>query len=166
MAKASKAVKAAKRKPAKILKATASSARARGRGGPHPVDVHVGARVRLRRMILGISQESLGNALGLTFQQIQKYEKGANRIGASRLFELSDLLDVPIQYFYDDYGDMIGAPAGFTESDPGDAFMELVNSPEGVQLCRYFSAIDDPHVKKRVLDLVKTIAETEGEKKH
>ena len=114
---------------------------------------------------MGMSQESLGKALGLTFQQIQKYEKGVNRVGASRLFELSKLLDVPIQYFYDDYGDMIGAPApGFAESG-GDNFMDLVNSPEGIELCRYFAAIKDPHVKKRVLDLVKTIAQTEGAEK-
>ena len=131
--------------------------------GPHPIDVHVGARVKLRRMLLGMSQEALGKALGLTFQQIQKYEKGANRIGASRIFELSKLLDVPIQYFYDDYGDTIGGAAtGMAEGDAGDSFMTLVNSPEGVELCRYFSAITDPQVKKRVLDLVKTIAETEG----
>lgn len=131
--------------------------------GPHPIDVHVGARVKLRRMLLGMSQEALGKALGLTFQQIQKYEKGANRIGASRIFELSKLLDVPIQFFYDDYGDAVsGTAGGMAEADAGDSFMALVNSPEGVELCRYFAAITDPQVKKRVLDLVKTIAETEG----
>ena len=130
--------------------------------GPHPVDVHVGARLKIRRMILGISQEALGRALGLTFQQVQKYEKGANRIGASRIFELSSLLDVPVQYFYDDYNsEKTGAIAGFAEADAGDAFMELVNSPEGVELCRCFAGISDPKVKKRVLELVKTIAETE-----
>ena len=132
--------------------------------GPHPIDVHVGARVKLRRMILGMSQDALGRSLGLTFQQIQKYEKGVNRIGASRIFELSNLLDVPIQYFYDDYGDASAAPApGMAE---GDTFMDLVNSPEGVELCRYFAAITDPKVKKRVLDLVKTIADTEGAAKN
>lgn len=130
--------------------------------GPHPIDVHVGARVKLRRMILGMSQETLGKALGLTFQQIQKYEKGVNRIGASRIFELSNLLDVPIQYFYNDYGDTIGGERGAAAA--GDMFMNLVNSPEGVQLCRSFSEINDPQVKKRVLDLVKSIAETEREK--
>ncbi len=132
--------------------------------GPHPIDVHVGARVKLRRMILGMSQETLGKALGLTFQQIQKYEKGVNRIGASRLFELSNLLDVPIQYFYNDYGDAIGGELGADGAEAGDMFMNLVNSPEGVQLCRSFSEINDPQVKKRVLDLVKSIAETEREK--
>lgn len=129
--------------------------------GPHPIDTHVGSRVKLRRMILGMSQDALGKALGLTFQQIQKYEKGVNRIGASRLFELSELLEVPIQFFYDDYGDAVPAGGGFAEPDAAEAFMELVNSPEGVQLCRYFAGIKDPKVKRRVLDLVKTIAETE-----
>ena len=132
--------------------------------GPHPIDVHVGARVKLRRMILGMSQETLGKALGLTFQQIQKYEKGVNRIGASRIFELANLLDVPIQYFYNDYGDTIGGGQETDKAANGDMFMNLVNSPEGVQLCRSFSEINDPQVKKRVLDLVKSIAETEREK--
>ncbi len=129
--------------------------------GPHPIDRHVGSRVKLRRMILGMSQDALGKALGLTFQQIQKYEKGVNRIGASRLFELSGLLDVPVQFFYDDYGDSVPGASGFAEPDSAEAFMDLVNSPDGVQLCRYFSEIKDPKVKRRVLDLVKTIAEAE-----
>ena len=134
----------------------------KNKGGPDPIDIHVGSRVRLRRMILGMSQETLGKALGLTFQQVQKYEKGVNRVGASRLFQLSELLSVPIQFFYDDYGDRPAGAYGMAEADAGDDFMKFVNSPEGVQLCRYFSSIEDPQVKKRVLDLVKTIAETEG----
>lgn len=162
MAKAgSRAAKTAKRKAPKSGKAPRASRDSKKHDGPNPIDVHVGSRVRLRRMILGISQEKLGKSLGLTFQQIQKYEKGANRIGASRLFDLSQLLEVPIQFFFEDYGAAISAPAGLAESDPGDAFMELLSSPEGVQLCRYFSSIRDSQVKKRVLDLVKTIAETE-----
>jgi len=128
--------------------------------GPHPVDVHVGGRVRLRRMILGMSQDKLGTALGLTFQQIQKYERGVNRIGASRIFKLAETLGVPIQYFYDDFASA-GAVTGMAENTTGDIFMELVNSPEGVQLCRYFSEINDPKVRRRVLDLVRSIAEGE-----
>lgn len=148
-----------------MAKAVKSAKTARPkREGPHPVDTHVGSRVKLRRMILGMSQDSLGKSLGLTFQQIQKYEKGVNRIGASRLFELSGLLEVPVQFFYDDYGNAGAGAHGFAEPDVAEAFMELVNSPEGVQLCRYFSKITDPQVKKRVLDLVKTIAETENGK--
>ncbi len=147
-------------------KAARKKAATKKKGGPDPIDIHVGGRVRLRRMILGMSQEALGQALGLTFQQVQKYEKGVNRVGASRLFQLSKLLDVPVQYFYDDYDVLAGRPSySFAEPDMGDEFMKFVNSPEGVQLCKYFSAIEDMHVKKRVLDLVKTIAETEGAKK-
>src|ERR1700685_4720215 len=84
---------------------------------PHPIDVHVGSRVRLRRNMLGLSQEKLGEALGLTFQQVQKYERGANRIGASRLHELSRVLDVPVQFFYDEEDPVRAAPVrGFAES--------------------------------------------------
>ena len=147
-----------------MTKASQTPAKASAkRDGPHPVDTHVGSRVKLRRMILGMSQDALGKSLGLTFQQVQKYEKGVNRIGASRLFELSDLLEVPIQYFYDGYGDADQAN-GFAEPDVAEAFMELVNSPDGVHLCRYFAEIKDTQVKKRVLDLVKSIAETETKK--
>jgi transcriptional regulator with XRE-family HTH domain len=128
-----------------------------GKKSPHPVDVHVGGRVRLRRMLLGMSQDKLGDALGLTFQQVQKYEKGVNRIGASRVFEISKILDVPIQFFYDDYVGRSGQSYGFAESDD-DGFMALLHSPEGVQLCRYFAEIEDPKVRRRVLDLVKTLA--------
>ena len=131
------------------------------RSAPHPIDVHVGSRVKLRRMILGMSQETLGRSLGLTFQQIQKYEKGVNRIGASRMFELARLLEVPVQFFYDEFGDAPAGALGFAESGNGPV-MSLLNSPEGVQLCRYFSGIKDPEVKKRVLELVRSIAETEN----
>src|SRR5271168_5216569 len=91
--------------------------------GPHPIDVHVGSRVRLRRNMLGLSQEKLGEAIGLTFQQVQKYERGANRIGASRLMELSGVLDVPVSFFFDET-DPVRAPAipmGFEET-PQEGF--------------------------------------------
>ena len=128
---------------------------------PHPVDVHVGARVKLRRTMLGMSQDKLGESLGLPFQQIQKYEKGVNRIGASRIFQIAKILDVPIQYLFDDFDRP--AVAGFAEDDSETAsFMDLLNTPDGVQLCRHYSKIDDPKVRKRVLDLVKAIADTEG----
>lgn len=108
-----------------------------------------------------MSQDKLGEALGLTFQQIQKYEKGVNRIGASRVFEISKILDVPIQYLFDDY-DYSNTPAqGFAEGTGDASFMELLNTPDGVQLCRYYAEIEDPKVKKRVLDLVRAIAEGE-----
>ncbi len=165
MGKLAPTAKTSKGKPLKAVSAGKVLQRPPKNEGPHPVDVHVGARVRLRRMMLGVSQETLGKALGLTFQQVQKYEKGSNRIGASRLMELSELLEVPVQFFYDDFGGAIGGAPGLAESDPGDDFMELVSSPEGVQLCRHFAAIKDQKVKKRVLDLVKTIAETETPQK-
>lgn len=128
---------------------------------PHPIDVHVGARVKLRRTLLGMSQDKLGDALGLTFQQIQKYEKGVNRIGASRIFEISRILDVPIQFLFDDYAMREGLATGFSDGNGDASFMDLLNTPDGVQLCRYYSEIEDPKVKKRVLDLVRAIAEGE-----
>src|SRR3546814_20113266 len=84
----------------------------RREGGPNPVDVHVGSRVRLRRTLLGMSQEKLGEAIGLTFQQVQKYERGTNRIGASRLFDLSKVLDVPVGFFFEELGDWNSKAAG------------------------------------------------------
>lgn len=127
---------------------------------PHPVDVYVGGRVRLRRSLLGMSQDKLGDSLGLTFQQVQKYEKGVNRIGASRIFEIAKVLDVPIHFFFEGF-DGHRETYGFAESEDGQ-FMQMLHSPEAVQLCRYFADITDPKVKKRVLELVKTLADGEG----
>ena len=122
----------------------------------NPIDGQVGNRVRIRRMLIGMSQEKLGDLLGLTFQQVQKYEKGINRIGAGRLFEIARILDVPIDFFYDGVG---------TPSDGlGEArapVMEFVSSTEGLQLSLAFMKIKDPKVRKRVLDLVKSLAEEE-----
>lgn len=130
---------------------------------PHPIDVHVGGRVRLRRTMLGMSQDKLADSLGLTFQQIQKYEKGVNRIGASRVFEISRILGVPIQFFFDDYDIDTGRSYGFAEAGPDDgaAMMDLLNSPEGVQLCKHFASIGDPKIRKRVLELVKSLSDGE-----
>ncbi|MCA8888717.1 MAG: helix-turn-helix transcriptional regulator [Parvularculaceae bacterium] len=132
---------------------------------PHPIDAHVGGRVRLRRTMLGMSQDKLAEALGLTFQQIQKYEKGVNRIGASRVFEISRILGVPIQFFFDDFDVNTGSSYGFAESgaEDGMAMMELLNSPEGVQLCKHFASIKEPKIRKRVLELVKSLAVGEGD---
>lgn len=127
---------------------------------PHPIDVHVGGRVRLRRTMLGMSQDKLADSLGLTFQQIQKYEKGVNRIGASRVFEISRVLGVPIQFFFDDFNIDTGRSYGFAEQGPDDgmAMMELLNTPEGVQLCKHFASIKDQKIRKRVLELVKSLS--------
>jgi transcriptional regulator with XRE-family HTH domain len=134
------------------------------RKSPNPIDIHVGSRVRLRRMLVGMSQEKLGEQLKLTFQQVQKYEKGSNRIGASRLFQISQILGVPVQFFYDDL-DMGSAPAvaGFAEAQPQDNVMDFVSSAEGVTLNRAYARISDPQLRRRVLDLVRALAgEAEG----
>jgi transcriptional regulator with XRE-family HTH domain len=126
---------------------------------PNPIDVRVGARLRLRRNMLGLSQEKLGEAIGLTFQQVQKYERGANRIGASRLHELSRVLDVPISFFFDDT-DPVRAPAmgGFAET-PAEAFeSDPLRKSETLELVRAFFAIDDPMIRRRLMDLAKALA--------
>jgi len=123
---------------------------------PDPVDKHVGARVRMRRMLVGMSQEKLGEALGLTFQQVQKYEKGSNRIGASRLQQISTVLNVPVDFFFE------GAPfAAQTPglSDTGSSYMvEFLSTPEGIQLNRAFNRISDAAVRRKIVDLVVALA--------
>jgi transcriptional regulator with XRE-family HTH domain len=134
----------------------------RGTRRPNPVDIHVGNRVRLQRMLIGISQEKLGERLGLTFQQVQKYEKGINRIGASRLFELSRVLGVPVQFFYDDAPGSGSAPTatpGFADRPSDSHVFEFLSSREGLELTRAFSRITDPKVRKSVLDLVRSLAD-------
>lgn len=122
------------------------------------IDAQVGSRLRLRRMMIGMSQERLGDLLGLTFQQVQKYEKGVNRIGAGRLFEISRILDVPIFYFYEGVTEQLGEAPGFSDTD-APPVLEFVSSGEGLQLSLAFMRIRDPKVRKRVLDLVKSLAE-------
>ncbi len=129
------------------------------RGGPHPIDVHVGFRVRLRRNLLGMSQTKLGRAIGVTFQQIQKYERGVNRVGASRLFNLSRALDVPISFFFEDLSPAAAgggrrrakglskAPAAVLEPDS-------LSRRETVELIRAYYRVKDPKLRTRVLDLL------------
>ena len=122
---------------------------------PDPVDVHVGGRVRLRRTLLGMSQEKLGSALGLTFQQIQKYERGTNRIGSSRLHQLSRVLDVPVSFFFDD---MPGAERpGFGEGGQASFDQEQLSKRETLELVRAYYRIGDPAVRARLFDLVKAL---------
>ncbi|WP_342360003.1 helix-turn-helix transcriptional regulator [Terrarubrum flagellatum] len=132
---------------------------------PNPIDRHVGSKVRLRRMLVGMSQEKLGDALGLTFQQVQKYEKGANRIGASRLQQISKVLAVPVEFFFE------GAPAvseptppaaGFNEAPNSGYVVDFLTTSEGVQLNRAFVRIRDAKVRRRIVDLVVTLAGDEG----
>ena len=127
----------------------------------NPIDAQVGNRVRIRRMLIGMSQEKLGDMLGLTFQQVQKYEKGVNRIGAGRLYEISRILGVPIDFFYDGMAAAQDA-GGFAESKGAPPVMEFVSSGEGLQLSLAFMKIKDPKVRKRMLDLVKSLAEEEA----
>ena len=137
---------------------------------PSPVDVHVGARIRLRRTLMGMSQERLGDALGLTFQQVQKYERGVNRVGASRLFDLSRILDVQISYFYDNMPDSLmgGAPRparplhAFAEQQDGFGTDEAMNKRETMELVRAYYRITDPNVRKRMLDLIKSMGPPEA----
>ena len=126
----------------------------------NPVDAHVGHRVRLRRMLVGMSQERLGELLGLTFQQVQKYEKGVNRIGAGRLYELAGILGVPVSFFYEDVAG--GSAAGAGSTLPGGEpppVMAFVSSGEGLQLTLAFMKIKDPRVRRKILDLVRSLAE-------
>ena len=127
----------------------------------NPIDVHVGGRVRLRRMLLGMSQEKLGERLGLTFQQVQKYEKGVNRIGASRLFELANVLGVNVQFFYDEAPELgtAGPAAGFAEATGTDYVGGFLKSREGIELNRAFARISDARVRRSLVELVRSVAD-------
>lgn len=128
---------------------------------PNFVDRHVGNRVRMRRLLVGMSQEKLGELLGITFQQVQKYEKGSNRVSASRLYQIARVLGVPVQYFYDELKEDDG-PAGFAESDGADAIAGALQSPDGVQIARIFSETTDPDKRKLILNAVKLLADYKG----
>lgn len=134
-------------------------------GRPSPIDVHVGTRIRLRRTLLGMSQEKLGEALGLTFQQVQKYERGVNRVGASRLFDLSRVLDVPISFFFDDLPDSLSGFGGKRSTgmaDSQDGFEEEnMNRRETLELVRAYYRISDPSIRKKVFELIKSMAPSE-----
>lgn len=128
---------------------------------PHPVDVHVGKRLRLRRTILGMSQEALGKIIGVTFQQIQKYERGVNRMGSSRLFEFAKAISVPVSYFFEGYEEQ-GKVLGMAEGGAPDFEHERMSSRETLELVRAYYKLTDPQVRKRVFELVKSIAENQS----
>ena len=121
-----------------------------------PIDVHVGKRVRIRRRLLGLSQTDLGNAVGLTFQQIQKYERGANRISASVLFRLSEVLDVPVSFFFDDM------PATIMDGDKtraaGKPDLGAFGSQDARELVHAYYRIQDPKTRRSMFDLAKSLA--------
>lgn len=140
-------------------------------GRASPIDVHVGSRIKLRRVMMGMSQERLGELLGLTFQQIQKYERGVNRVGASRLFDLSRVLDVPISFFFDDlppalsdvYGGSSGAIAGgrnhgFSQIPENFGDDDQMTRRETLDLVRTYYRITDPAVRRKVFELIKSLA--------
>ena len=126
---------------------------------PNPVDKYVGSRVRMRRIMLGMSQEKLGEALGLTFQQIQKYEKGTNRVGASRLQNISTILNVPVSFFFEDApGEHTTGAGGMAEASSSNYVVDFLSSSEGLQLNRAFVKISDGKVRRKVVELVKALA--------
>ena len=131
-----------------------------GKKKPNPIDIHVGGRIRLRRNILGLSQEKLGEQLGITFQQIQKYEKGTNRVGASRLQEISSILEVPVSYFFEDAPGGTSS-SGFAEDNQTTYVVDFLSSAEGLQLNRAFARIQNPKVRRKIIDLVRTLADDE-----
>jgi len=125
---------------------------------PNPVDKHVGSRVRMRRMMLGMSQEKLGNALGLTFQQVQKYEKGTNRIGAGRLQQISQSLGVPVAFFFEGAPVPAGEAATATEIPAPNYVSDFLATADGLALTRAFMRIKDAKLRHRIVDLVEGIA--------
>ena len=128
---------------------------------PNPIDVHVGGRVRLRRMMLGMSQEKLGGELGITFQQVQKYEKGTNRIGASRLQHIARVLSVPVSFFFEDapsVPDLSAATGGARSAPDAAAVIDFLSTSEGLALNRAFVKVSDPKQRRRIIDLVRTMA--------
>lgn len=142
-----------------------SSGRMASQGFPNPIDVHVGARIRQRRTLLGMSQEKLGEAIGLTFQQVQKYERGANRVGSSLLFDLARVLDVPVSYFFEDMsaGTASKSPSrlrGLAEPKPEPFEPDPLAKRETLELVRAYYRIADPAVRKRVFELTKALGRT------
>ncbi len=128
---------------------------------PHPVDVYVGRRLRLKRTILGLSQESVGKQIGVTFQQIQKYERGINRMGASRLYDFARALGVQIAYFFDGYGDYViedDKALAMNEATAAKFEGEKINNRETMEVMRAYYRIKNPAVRKRIVDLIKAMA--------
>lgn len=125
---------------------------------PSPIDVYVGSRVRLRRTLLGFSQDKLGKCIGLTFQQIQKYERGTNRIGSSRLYSLSQILDVPVSFFFDDIPDDVSDKIHKTiKGQTASVDLEKMSSKETMKLLSNYYGIEDESVRKSVFSLIKTL---------
>ena len=139
------------------------SGRTASQGNPNPVDMHVGQRIRQRRTLLGVTQQKLGQMLGVTFQQVQKYERGANRVGSSRLFDVARVLEVPISFFFDEMSQQVQARspsrlAGFAETKPLAFEPDPTLKRETLELVRAYYRIKDPKLRKRVFELTKSLA--------
>jgi transcriptional regulator with XRE-family HTH domain len=143
----------------RVVEAKPGAKYGRGTGVPNPIDVHVGNRIRMRRLLLGMNQETLANALGLTFQQVQKYEGGANRVSASRLSAMAEILGVPISYFF---GDMRSDDASMSDED--QRLREHLQRPETIEFIRLYYAIPDAKIRQQFLEMAKTLAESFEEK--
>ena len=131
---------------------------------PHPVDIHVGRRLRQKRTFLGLSQEAVGKQIGVTFQQIQKYERGINRMGASRLYDFSKALGVQVSYFFEGFGDYIQDEGGaLSAAEPNAAAFEHenINNRETLEVMRAYYRIKNPAVRKRIVELIKAMATEE-----
>ena len=129
---------------------------------PNPVDKYVGSRVRMRRIMLGMSQEKLGDALGLTFQQVQKYEKGTNRVGASRIQQISEILQVPVSFLFEGGPSASASPNGFHEGTSPAYISDFLATSEGLALTRAFTRIEDAKLRRSIVELVEQIAAREG----
>jgi len=126
---------------------------------PNPIDKHVGSRVRMRRMMLNMSQEKLGDALSLTFQQVQKYEKGTNRIGASRLQQIAHILQVPVSFFFEGAPHVAGTPTSGLSEAPSPAYVsDFLATSDGLSLTKAFMRIKNSKLRRRIVDLVEQIA--------
>ena len=128
---------------------------------PNPVDIHVGKRVRLRRTLLGMSQTTLGDALSLTFQQVQKYENGSNRIGASRLYQISQILSVPVSYFFDEMDQLTAVANENAPVATGAARGDLVAKRETLELVRAYYRIFNPKVRRGIVDMIRAIGRSD-----
>lgn len=132
---------------------------------PNPIDRHVGSRVRMRRMMISMSQEKLGERLGITFQQVQKYEKGTNRIGASRLQQIASILGVPVSLFFEGAPDSQATAAGFADSGNPAYVSDFLATAEGLALSKAFMKVSDPKLRRRIVDLVEAmVADTDKDK--
>jgi transcriptional regulator with XRE-family HTH domain len=127
--------------------------------GPNPIDLHVGSRIRLRRKVLGVSQESLAADLGLTFQQIQKYERGTNRVSASKLYEIARSLQTTTSYFFEGFADPNSGQASTSEYIEEKAAVDFLMTPEGLEMAALFPKITKGKVRRRILDLVRALSE-------